>query len=221
MPIGKSRYRTPLPGLLAGGLEAAVNRLLATDETSAERLRRLEGRVVELRLEGLGIDLFFSFGRYRVAVGLDEERDPDTIISGSPAALFALALPDDDGAWGRPGSAVRISGDASLARDLERLFSRLDPDWEGELSVWFGDVLGHQLAAGARRAADRLRQTAGTLEEWTGEALRDRDGPLAQPDEIRAFSGEVDRLRDAADRLEARIRLIRERRAPDAEGPSR
>ena len=45
MPAG---YRTPLPALLAALLEAAINRLLAIDEGSAERLRRLEGRLVEL-----------------------------------------------------------------------------------------------------------------------------------------------------------------------------
>lgn len=206
-------YRTPLPAVLAGLLEAAVNRLLATDVNSAERLQRLDGRMVALQLEGVGIDLFFSFTRHRVAVGLEADRDADTVIAGSPPALFAMAVPDEAGSWGRPGSRVSISGDATLARDLERLFSRLDPDWEAEMSRWFGDVLGHQVAAGARGTVDQLRRTAATLEEWTGEWLRQAEGPLAQPTDIREFSAAVDALRDATDRLEARLRILRERRA--------
>ncbi|MEJ8567250.1 ubiquinone biosynthesis accessory factor UbiJ [Elongatibacter sediminis] len=210
-------YRTPLPGLLAGLLETAVNRLLATDEDSGMRLRRLAGRLVKLELDGLGIELWFSFTEYRVAVSLDADGEPDTVISGSPPALFAMALPDDDGGWGRPGARVSIAGDATLARDLERLFSRLDPDWDGQIAAVFGDVAGHQLASGARGALRQLRQTAATLEEWTGDYLRQSEGPLAQPPEIREFSAAVDTLRDATDRLEARLRILREQRDGETE----
>lgn len=206
------RYRTPLPAVLAGLLEAAINRLLATDENSAERLKRLEGRVVELQLEGVGIDLYFSFTRHRVAVGLESGTEADTVVTGSPPALFAMAVPDEGGSWGRPGSRVRITGDATLARDIERLFSRLDPDWDAEVSRWFGDVLGHQVAAGARGTLEQLRRTRSTLEEWTGEWLRQSEGPLAQPPDLREFSAAVDALRDATDRLEARLRILREQR---------
>lgn len=211
-------YRTPLPAVLAGLLETAINRLLAVDHGSGERLQRLESRLVELQLEGLGIDLFFDFTRYRVAVTLDATREADTVISGSPAALFAMAVPDAGSAWSGPDSRVRISGDATLARDLERLFSRLEPDWDAELSRWFGDVLGHQVAAGARGALGQLRTTAATLQEWTGEYLRQADGPLAQVAEIGEFSAAVDALRDATDRLEARLRVLRERLDADEGG---
>ena len=50
-------YRTPLPGILAALLEGAVNRVLALDERSPGRLRRLSGRTLQLDIEGLGITL--------------------------------------------------------------------------------------------------------------------------------------------------------------------
>jgi ubiquinone biosynthesis protein UbiJ len=207
-----SNYRTPLPGVFAGLLEAAINRLLATDQNSAQRLQRLDGRVVELQLQSLGIALFFTFTPHRVRVGLDAAREADTVISGSPPALFAMAMPDQDDAWGRPGSRVRISGDATLARDIERLFSRLDLDWEAELSRWLGDVIGYQVAAGARGALEQLRAAAADFEEMTGEQLRRAGGMLAQQADIRAFSDAVDELRDATSRLEAKLRILRVRR---------
>jgi ubiquinone biosynthesis protein UbiJ len=205
-------YRTPLPGVFAGLLEAAINRLLATDQNSAQRLQRLDGRVVELQLQGLGIALFFTFTLHRVRVGLDAAREADTVISGSPPALFAMAMPDQDDAWGRPGSRVRISGDATLARDIERLFSRLDLDWEAELSRWLGDVIGYQVAAGARGALEQLRAAAADFEEMTGEQLRRAGGMLAQQADIRTFSDAVNELRDATNRLEAKLRILREQR---------
>jgi len=206
-------YRTPLPGILAATLETSINQLLAMDDVSPKRLGLLDRRLVRLELEGLGLTLDFSFFPHRVKVSLDTDGTPDTVISGTPAALFAMALPDADGSWGRPGSQVRISGDATLARDVERLFSRLDPDWEGELSNWFGDVAAHQLAVGARSAANHFRSTVATLGNFTADFLRQPSSPLAQPAAIAEFGQAVDSLRDAADRLEARLRGVRERRA--------
>ena len=206
-------YRTPLPGILAATLEAAINRLLALDESSPRRLQQLQGKNVRLELEGLGIVLNFSFTMHRVQVNLDADGEPDTVISGSPAALFAMALPEGEGRWGTPGSRVRIAGDATLARDLERVFSRLEPDWEAQLSNRFGDVLGHQLAAGARGAAGQLRDTLATLEDMSGEFFQRPGSPLAQAAEMSNFGQSVDALRDATERLEARLRLVRESRA--------
>jgi ubiquinone biosynthesis protein UbiJ len=205
-------YRTPLPGILAAALETSINQLLAMDDVSPKRLGLLDGRLVRLELEGLGIVLDFSFTPHRVKVSLDTDGTPDTVISGTPAALFAMALPEADGSWGRPGSQVRISGDATLARDVERLFSRLDPDWEGKLSNWFGDVAAHQLAVGARSAADHFRSTVTTLGDFTADFLRQPSSPLAQPAAIATFGQSVDALRDATDRLEARLRILRESR---------
>ncbi len=213
-------YRTPLPAILAATLEAAINRVLAMDKDSPRRLAQLDQRLVRLELEGLGIVLHFSFSRQRIRVSLEAEGAADTVINGTPAALFAMAIPDGDGHWGTRGSRVKISGDATLARDLERLFSRLDPDWEGQLSNWFGDVLGHQLAAGGRGAAGALRETLTTLEDTAGEFLQRPASPLAQQQEIRQFGQAVDTLRDASERLEARLRIIRQRRA-DAAAESR
>ena len=132
-------------------LETAINRLLDLDENTPERLERLEGRMLQLDIEGIGITLFFAFNGQHVEVGTKSEHEPDTVISGSPYALFSMAVPDEIGNWGTPESRVTITGDANLARDLERLFSRLDPDWEGRLSRIFGDVWGHQVRTGCKQ----------------------------------------------------------------------
>jgi len=212
-------YLTPLPALLATSLETGINQLLAMDENSPQRLAQLDQRLVRLELEGLGIELYFQFTPHRVNVSLDSDQEPDTVINGTPAALFSMAVPDEDGQWGTPGSRVKITGDATLARDLERLFSRLDLDWEARLSNVFGEVLGHQLAAGARGAARQFRETASTFEDMTGEFFKRPGSPLAQEDELSDFSNSVNQLRDATDRLEARLRAIR-KRSRDADDAS-
>ncbi|MGD8679803.1 MAG: SCP2 sterol-binding domain-containing protein [Lysobacterales bacterium] len=182
-------YRTPLPGILAAMLESAVNRVLALDDESPQRLERLDGRMLRLDFEGLGLSLFFAFSGERVEVGTESASEPDTVVRGSPLALFSMALPEAEGHWGDPDSRVTITGDANLARDLERLFSRLDPDWEGSIARVFGDVLGYQVAAGLRAGAEQFRESAGSaggiLAEFLArqrKAARDPSDP-SDPDE--------------------------------------
>jgi len=201
-------YRTPLPGLLAATLETAINRILALDDASSERMQRLDGRMLRIDLQGLGIALFFAFNGPHVEVGTRSRYEPDTVVSGSPFALFSMAAPDEAARWGEPASRVSITGDATLARDLERLFSQLDPDWEGRLARLFGDVWGHQVAAGLRAGAAQARQSAGSAGEMLREYLQGSRGPLARTGEVEAFGAAVDELGEDADRLEARIRKL-------------
>jgi ubiquinone biosynthesis protein UbiJ len=201
-------YRTPLPGILAAMLESAINRLLGLDQDSTERFERLEGRMLQLDIEGMGISLFFAFNRGQVEVGTRSSFEPDTVISGSPAALFTMAVPDDMGSWGSPESRVTISGDANLARDLERLFSSLDPNWEGRLSRIFGDVWGHQVAAGLRAGAEQARESAGSAGEMVSEFLQENRSPVVRKDEVQAFAEEVGDSSDWLNELGNRIREL-------------
>ena len=210
-------YRTPLPSILAAMLESAVNRVLALDEDTPARLQRLDGRMLRLDLEGVGITLYFTFSATVVHVSIDSDDEPDTVISGSPFALFSMAVPDGDGSWQGPDSRVNISGDATLARDLERLFSRLDPDWESTLSRLFGDVWGHQVAAGIRSGSEQAKEAAGNAAELVSEFLKRESGPLVQSADIKKFADAVDETRDAVERLEARIRVMKEVESPEGE----
>jgi len=208
-------YRTPLPSILATLLETAINRVLALDEDTAAHLQHLDGRMLQLDLEGVGISLFFAFTATRVHVSIDTSDEPDTIISGSPFALFAMAVPEGDSGWGGTGSRVNISGDATLARDLERLFSRLDPDWESTLSNLFGDVWGHQVAVVIRSGAELAKEAAGKTAEMVSEYLKRDDGTLAEVAEISAFADAVDNTRDAVERLEDRLTIMQENDPPE------
>ncbi len=210
-------YRTPIPSILAAMLEAAINRVLALDEDTPSRLRRLDGRMLRLDLGGAGISLFFIFSATLVQVSIDSDDEPDTVISGSPFALFSMAVPDGGGSWGGPESRINIRGDANLARDLERLFSRLDPDWESTLSRLFGDVWGHQVAAGIRSGSEQARAAAWNAAEMVSDYLQRDTGPLVPAADIRTFADAVDETRDAVERLEARLRIMREADAPERE----
>ena len=166
-------YVTPLPGMLAHALETAINHVLQMDLESPTRVNKLQGRLLQVDLEGLGITLFFTFKHGVVRVRLEADATPDTIISGTPVALFSMAEPEDTD-WGLPESKVQINGDASLARDLERIFSKLEPDWEGPLAGLLGDVAGQQTAQGIRQGLATARETARTASKVLSDIIKDR-----------------------------------------------
>ncbi len=169
-----AEYLTPLPGMLALAFETAINQVLQLDMDSPSRVKKLEGRLLQVDLEGLNITLFFTFKHGRVRVRLEADVSPDTIISGTPVALFSMAEPEDVD-WGLPESKVQINGDASLARDLERIFSKLEPDWEGPLAGMLGDVAGHQAAQGIRQGLESARETARSARKILSDFIKDRD----------------------------------------------
>jgi len=160
--------------MLALALETAINQVLQLDIESPSRVNKLEDRLLQLDLEGLNISLFFTFKHGNVRVALDADATPDTTISGTPVALFSMAEPEE-AEWGLPDSKVQINGDASLARDLERIFSKLDPDWESPLSGMLGEVAGHQVAQGIRQGVETAKETATVASKIFADFMKDRN----------------------------------------------
>src|SRR5690625_5685275 len=107
--------------MLAAGMDQAIARALALDDSSGQRLEELEGHTILLRLEGLGIDLYFHGPGGRLAVSVDEPAPPDTTISGSPLPRRARRAPRRR----RTGRGVRIEGDAATAQAFECLLKNL------------------------------------------------------------------------------------------------
>jgi ubiquinone biosynthesis protein UbiJ len=168
-----AEYITPLPGILAQALATAINQLLQMDRESPARVKKLEGRLLRVDLKGLNITLNVTFKHGVVRVRLEADTPPDTTISGTPLALFSMAEPEDAD-WGLPESNVQINGDASLARDLERIFRNLDPDWEGPLAALLGDVAGHQVAQGVRQGVETARETARSAVRVLSDIAKER-----------------------------------------------
>jgi ubiquinone biosynthesis protein UbiJ len=201
-------YRTPMPQMMADFIELGVNRVLALDPESAKRVLKLQGKILQVDLVGLEITLFLSFDSGHVLVNLMADSEPDTTISGTPMALFAMAAPGDSDNWGLPGSSVQIAGDANLARDIEKIFSQMHADWEKPLTDIFGDVAGFQLASGLKQGVEAVKKAAGDTIDQAAFYFRDETDVLVRPEELKEFNFEVDGLTDAIDRLEARIRNL-------------
>ena len=193
-------------------LEAALNRALALDPDTRDGLRALDGRSVELTLESPPLALQLRVDGERLVVGpVDAAREPDLAVRSTLGALFAQlpaligGLRRDDAA---PVGGMRISGDADLARRLQRLAERFDPDWQQPFAAVFGDVLGVQIANACASALRQARTLGGNFAETTAEYVVEESRDVVGRDELAAFHDDVDALRDDFERLAARIARI-------------
>ena len=195
-------------------LEAALNRALALDPDTRDGLRTLDGRRVALALEGSDLALELRVDGERLAVGpVATENTPDLSVRSSLGALVSQLPSLLGGFSGRddapPVGRMHISGDADLARRLQRLAERFDPDWQKPFAMVFGDVLGVQIAntvaAGLRQARIAGSNLAQSAAEYVTEESRD----VIPRAELDAFHDDVDALRDDAGRLAARVARLR------------
>jgi ubiquinone biosynthesis accessory factor UbiJ len=193
-------------------LATLVNRNIAASSRARTLCERLEGRTLGVRIEGfLPIDVFAHVEDRQLRLSRDAPRDPDAAIAGTPLALAALIGP---GAAERMRSgAVAITGDAEIAQTFHELLHAARPELEEELSRLVGDVTARQLGNFARAAAGWGEKSLSTLAQNVSEYLQEESRDLVTRTEAGEFLTAVDELREAVDRIEARIARIGEPRA--------
>ena len=204
---GPSPFNWKIPAGRA--LEAALNRALALDEDTRADLRALDGRSIALTLASPPLALRVSVEGDALRVGPVGDADRADLSVRSTLGGLLRQLPmlrrEDAPMVGQ----LRIEGDAELARRLQRLAERFDPDWARPFTAVFGDVLGTQIANGIgfalRNARHMGKEFAGSAADYLTEESRDVVGR----EELAAFHDDVDAIRDDVERLAARVSRLR------------
>jgi ubiquinone biosynthesis protein UbiJ len=204
------------PAWLASA-EAVFNRNIDASTQAAALTRRLEGTSLQIEIEGITrIRAAVAGGRLALVTGdpaagasaAGDPAPPDACISGSPPALLQLLRSTTAS---NSKSAVQIRGDAEIANLYRELIAAARPDLEEELSRFVGDMPARhlsQLAKSVRTWARRARRTAG---ENIAEYLQEEGRDLITKTELEEFLRGVDEVREAADRVEARLSRIEQR----------
>ncbi|HEY0229730.1 MAG TPA: SCP2 sterol-binding domain-containing protein [Dokdonella sp.] len=201
------RAPNPLLAMLARGLETALNRVVDLDPDTRARLGALDGRALTLDFKGAAPSMRLAVAGNRLRIGPGFVGESALRVAATPGALLSLAL--SRGAEGglAPGR-VEIAGDAKLARRLEQIATRFEPDFDEAFARVFGDVIGFQIARGIRRALAWSRSSARSFAQDAAEYLTEESRDLVARPELDAFLDDVDGVRERADRLEARVRRV-------------
>ncbi|HEX6834473.1 MAG TPA: SCP2 sterol-binding domain-containing protein [Rudaea sp.] len=210
--MSEDRKPNPLLATLGRALEGVLNRAVALDAPTRDDLAALEGRRIGVELRGMDLALAIGVEDGRLRVGPHWERGSDLNLRATPGSLLAFALRRGDNSALPPGK-VDVSGDAELARRIEKLMRGFRPDIEEAFARTFGDVLGVPIARAVRSAFEFSRDSARSFAANTAEYLREESRDLVAPGEMDGFLDDVDTLRERAERLEARVARLARRGA--------
>ena len=195
------------PAVIAAGLETALNPVLRLDPDTQARLAALEGKVIAIEPEGLGLTVYLLPGARGVRVLDQYAGEPTVRIRGTPLALARQWRGQQS-----PGG-ITVEGDAAVGREFQTALSHLDIDWEEQLSRLFGDAAAHQAGRLWRGLQSWGRRTGGVLLRDGGEYLHQELRALPPRPAVEQFLSAVDDLREDTDRLAARIERLRQRLA--------
>lgn len=185
-------------------LEQAINRYLALDPDAKNNLSSLDGKVVELRLRAPAIRIYLVFSLKHVAVQEHYSDEVDVVITSSVRGLLSMARSSD--AWRQE---VELQGDSEMATAVHQLFTKLDIDWEEHLSQLCGDVLARKISNVARGAWQWRKQVHSSFQQSCTEYLQEELAVVPTRSELEAFYTEVAELRNAVERAEARIQVLK------------
>jgi ubiquinone biosynthesis protein UbiJ len=184
-------------------LFAALARLMAAQPALCARLVRHAGKHVRIRLPLVAAA--FRITEDGALATADPALPIATEITIPPDVLLTLVAGQKNAL-----SKARIEGDGTLAADLSAALAEFD--WALALRPVVGDVA----AARAAQAVEGYGRWRDQAHESIGRAFAEyatfETDLLADKQAVQRFVADVDELRDAAARLEARIALVEQTR---------
>ena len=185
-------------------LEAAINRYLALDPELPGKMAAFNGRVIQLEIKGVNKTFYLFPGDHGISIQTQYDGEADTVLCGSPVALFKMSLMPNVAKLLLSGE-VEIKGDTRLGHQFKNLLSQMEIDWAAPLAELFGDAAAWQIESKSRELVNWGKQSSQALAGSLGEYFVEESRDIVSEAELENFNNEVDRLRDDADRLEARL----------------
>ncbi len=194
---------------IAASLEKLLNQILALAPEQKAALAKFEHKIIGIDIQGVDVHLSLVPVGEQIQVSLEDSYERDVCITGSPVALLALLMNKNPDFSAQ--REVRIEGDVRLAQDFKIFCDNFEIDWEEHLSHYLGDVAAHTLGDWVKKAGAWRKETKETLCMNLSEYLQEELRWLPPASECQAWFDDVDEIRLAVDRLEARVNKLQTR----------
>jgi len=198
----------PLPLVIA--IQQGIATVLRLDPHTKQSLSSIDGKVIRVNVSSPALVFHLIVVDNMVDVEGSFDAEPDTTISGTASDLLSLRTKNDALYTG----AVKISGDTSIGEQLRSIVSNIDIDIEDVIAPVTGDTIAHQIGRVGSSLNAWFSESRTSLKRNTSEYLQEEAEILAPNSEINRFCAEIDELREKADRLDARIRVLEKNQSP-------
>lgn len=197
--------------LISAGVELTLNQLLQLDPDCKPRLKKLAGKQLQVTINELPWTLLFTFSEQIDVSALQQNQQQipadaaaDCHITLGLSTLSELSDSSKISQLIQQGK-LDLDGDIDVAQGFSNLMKELDIDWEEQLSKYTGDVVAHQTFSSVKALFNTAQQEVEKLADQLSAHLTKPEAVAVSEIEVADFCDQVNHLRSASDRLEARI----------------
>ncbi len=189
--------------------ETVINRYLALDPEMLGKLALFDGKVIKLEMTGINKSFYILPNVQGIQALAEYDDTPDTVLSGTPLALFKMGLVSNTASMLLKGE-IEISGDIRLGHQFKNIFLQMDIDWSEPLASLMGDSVAYQLQQSVSKFSCWGKRSVQSVSTSLSEYLQEESRDLVTDTELNIFYEEVDLLRNDVDRLQAKINALAE-----------
>src|SRR3990167_1624060 len=194
-------------------LTKLLNQALKLDPEAAGRMMPLEGKHVAIKILPFQMILMASFQGGRVVILKDPVCEADLTIAGTPSQLLNMAINKRDRVV-PSASSPTIEGSIAVGQYILELLDTYHIDWEDHLAHFVGDTPAYHASRVARQLRDYFNRTGRHLSDNIHEYIHEEKAWFPNRERLDDFYAEVDQLREATDRMEARMARLRQMSPP-------
>jgi ubiquinone biosynthesis accessory factor UbiJ len=190
--------------MLRAVIQDVLDEQVAQSTLARELVAELDGRIISVTLRDLHLTLLLYADADGVHVLDGWDGEPDATLVTTVRGLFALATAEARGAM--QAGQLEIRGDAVVAQRFGKLLKTAAPDLEEAIAKVAGEDAARPIANALRSFMSWSRDALDALAGDVGEYVTEESRIAVGRNELEDFNRSVDRVRDATDRLEARLR---------------
>jgi len=188
----------------AASASAAINHLLAQEPWARQELQRHAGKIACIDAGSAALRLRVTADGYLEAAPAEEAARVTIRVKLSDLPLIVQNRE-------RAFSYVQIEGDAEFANAISNLSKTLRWEAEHDLEKVIGPIAAVRAVSGAKAAFEAVKTGHQKLAENIAEFLLDEKQVLVRPHTVEAYSAEVTRLRDDAERFAKRLAKLEQK----------
>lgn len=190
-------------------IEAAINRYLALDPEVLDKLAVFSGKVIKVEITGTKKTLYMFPDERGLSISTAYEGNVDTVLRGSLLSLFKMGVVSNAATMLLKGE-VEISGDTRLGHQFKNIFSQIDIDWSEPLAEVVGDSMAYQMHQLGKKFSQWGKGTMKSFSNSLSEYLQEESRDVVTQAELEIFNDAVDKARNDVDRLQAKIKSLRQ-----------
>lgn len=196
-----------LTPLLTAGLETALNRILYRDRGLKAARQRLNGKVLQLRLQELSQPVTLVFSEHQVDVlGEWQDRCDCTVIT---RLSLLPKLRDRQQLTGMIRSGeLEVEGDLQVVQQFSALIDMAELDPAEYLAPLTGDIVAQGISNVARRGLQFLRGDFQRKQRYLSETLTEEWRVAPGALEMAWYGEEIEALERQASQLEQRLQQL-------------